>query len=385
MLGKKCFYKVVLSACVYLLSLTMAHAFPEMVRHGYINCTACHVSPAGGGLLSPYGRSMSKEILSRWSYEGEENFGHGAIKSEDLNSWLNGSREVGFNVGGDIRYIQTYRNSESLEQGKFFPMQRDMEMAFRFYNVTVVANYGIQYKPGEDTFDSRRSYVMYQGGEETLLAGLSLRAGRFLPIYGVMIADHATNIKRGLGFDQGKERDSAEINYVRDRFQATMTFAKSPKSLADAQEEKAFSTQLNYAFADKYKVGVSYWNGALSANKRRIFGLHGIWGFSHEFYAISEVDYQINTTFGTELDRKGIFYFQRFGYEVTRGVHLIGQLEGAQSDLDSDTTKTNGYGLGFNLYPRPHIELQGLWSKTSVKALDDKPMDVAYFIVHYYF
>jgi hypothetical protein len=111
------------------------YAFPEMVRHGYINCTACHVSPAGGGLMSPYGRSMSKEILSRWSYEGEENLAHGAIKNEKINAWISGVEEVGFNIGGDFRYIQLYRNSETLEQGKFFPMQRDVEMAFRFYKV----------------------------------------------------------------------------------------------------------------------------------------------------------------------------------------------------------------------------------------------------------
>ena len=40
-------------------------AFPEMIRHGYINCNACHVSPAGGGLLTAYGRTISKELLSR--------------------------------------------------------------------------------------------------------------------------------------------------------------------------------------------------------------------------------------------------------------------------------------------------------------------------------
>ncbi len=357
-----------------------AHAFPEMVRHGYINCTSCHVSPAGGGLMSPYGRSMSKEILSRWSYEGEENLLHGAVKSEQINSWINGSREVGFNVGGDVRYIQLYRDSSTLEQGKFFPMQRDLEAAFRFYRLTVVANYGIEYEPGEDTFDSRRSYVMYQATDE-----LSVRVGRFLPIFGVMVPDHYANIKRGLGFDQGRERNSAEINYIQDRLQATVSVAKSPKSLADNQEESAVTGQLNYAFADKYKVGVSVWDGELEASKRRIYGLHAIWGFSHELYAISELDLQTTTSLTTNLKTEGLFYFQRVGYEFTRGLHLIGQVDGGKSDMDNNITETFSYGVGLNFYPRPHFEIQSLWSRASIRAVDSEPMDMAHLLFHYYF
>lgn len=373
----RCVFGIVLSLILFSPSL---YAFPEMVRHGYINCTACHVSPAGGGLMSPYGRSMSKEILSRWSYEGEENLAHGALKNEKINEWLNGSREVGFNIGGDARWIQLYRNSDVLEQGKFFPMQRDLEAAFRFYKVTVVANYGIKYNPGKDEFDSRRSYVMYQVNEE-----ISVRAGRFLPIYGVMIPDHYTNIKRGLGFDQGRERDSIELNYVHDKYQATLSFAKSPRSISDSQEEKALSLQGNFALADKYKLGASVWRGEFEASKRNIYGLHAILGFTHEWYAISEVDYQTNTAIATDLMTKGIFYYQKVGYEFAHGWHSILQVDGGQSDMDNKITKTFGYGLGINFYPRPHIEVQGLWSKMHVRALDDKPMDSAHLLFHYYF
>lgn len=370
----------IVGVITFLSALGTVHAFPEMVRHGYINCTACHVSPAGGGLMSPYGRSMSKEILSRWSYESEENLLNGAIQSAEIHSWINGTRDVGLNIGGDVRYIQLYRNSQVLEQGKFFPMQRDMEAAFRFYRVTVAANYGIQYEPGEDTFDSRRSYVMYQATDE-----LSIRAGRFLPIFGVMVPDHYANFKRGLGFDQGRERDTAEINYIKDRWQATVSFAKSPKSVSDNQEEKAFTGQLNYAFADKYKAGMSYWQGDFEASRRQIYALHSIWGFSHEVYAISEIDYQTTKALATDRTTQALFYFQRVGYEFTRGLHLIGQIDGGKSDLDNNITETFSYGLGLNFYPRPHFEIQSLWSRASVRAIDDKPMDMAHILLHYYF
>src|SRR5438128_3814131 len=37
-----------------------ALALPTMVRLGYTNCAACHISPQGGGLLSAYGKSIDQ-------------------------------------------------------------------------------------------------------------------------------------------------------------------------------------------------------------------------------------------------------------------------------------------------------------------------------------
>ena len=35
---------------VLLLIPELAWSFAEMVRNGYANCAACHVSPSGGGV-----------------------------------------------------------------------------------------------------------------------------------------------------------------------------------------------------------------------------------------------------------------------------------------------------------------------------------------------
>lgn len=354
-------------------------AFPEMVRHGYIHCTTCHVSPSGGGLMTPYGRSLSKELLSRWSYEGEENLLHGAIKNENILNWVNGVREVGFNVGGDIRYLQLYRNSRFVEEGKFITMQRDMEVAFRFYNISIVSTAGVIEKNDKDEFDSRRAYVLYQANEN-----ISLRAGRFIPIYGLMIPDHNVATRQGLGFNQGSERNSAELNYIQDQWSATATFSQTPDSYDSSVREKAGALQLNYAIADKYKVGVSHWRGQFENEDREIYGIHGILGFTHDWYLLSEIDYQVQRPDAASA-RRGIFYFQKLGYEFTRGLHAIAQLEGSQSDFESNTTKTFSYGLGLTFFPRPHFDLQSLVTRTKVQAIDDQEMTVAYLMGHYYF
>jgi hypothetical protein len=41
-----------------LAQASAASALPTMIRLGYADCAACHVSPQGGGLLTPYGKGI---------------------------------------------------------------------------------------------------------------------------------------------------------------------------------------------------------------------------------------------------------------------------------------------------------------------------------------
>src|ERR1043165_2592981 len=50
-------------ACAVLLVSLLLHpsfavALPTMIRLGYNSCAACHVTPQGGGLLTPYGKGI---------------------------------------------------------------------------------------------------------------------------------------------------------------------------------------------------------------------------------------------------------------------------------------------------------------------------------------
>jgi hypothetical protein len=78
-----------------LLSLAgagQAWALPTMIRLGYSTCAACHVSPQGGGLLTPYGEGIDAAQSFR---NGEE----GATEAERLRRVL---YDIRLQMGGSV-------------------------------------------------------------------------------------------------------------------------------------------------------------------------------------------------------------------------------------------------------------------------------------------
>jgi hypothetical protein len=119
---------------ITLLTLSKAEAFPELIRHGYVNCVSCHISPSGGGLINDYGRSFSREGLSTFSRPGEEGVLHGLIGREQLPKWLT--------VGGDARGAQVHHENEFVREGRFYTMQADLEAAAKVKNLTIALSAG---------------------------------------------------------------------------------------------------------------------------------------------------------------------------------------------------------------------------------------------------
>ena len=48
-------------------------------------------------------------------------------------------------------------------------------------------------------------------------------------------------------------------------------------------------------------------------------------------------------------------------------------------------TLTNAYGLGFQWFPRPHFDFEGIWNKRRVAQRSSDYTDYAYLMMHYYF
>jgi hypothetical protein len=206
----------VLAALALFLGAKGAGAEPMFLSKEYNRCTSCHYSPTGGGLLSPYGRSLSRQELSTTGRSdpsapspgrgrGEESFLWGALGDTlgnvDVGIDLRPSR-LSLDLGGPT--------SDSLG----ILMTADLLAAWRAHGFTVYGEVGR--KPGIGPEPAGvYSYEHWVGYESP--RGLGLRAGRFFPAYGVRLADHTALSRAPLGFDNYDQVYALEVSHGGER------------------------------------------------------------------------------------------------------------------------------------------------------------------------
>lgn len=357
---------------VLLLFGALAHAYPENIRHGYVNCTSCHVSPTGGGALTPYGRGLSSELMSTWSYKNEEGFLHGAIKEEQMPEWLM--------IGGDVRVGQTYNDTPTFTEKRLIWMQEDFEVAVKHKQVTLDLEFGHIEDPGRERWGSRRYFAMLNLTDE-----VTARVGRFYPQFGINVADHYVPTRATLGFQEGQERDNAELAWNGENWSAFATVSQQPGEIPQSSREKSGALQLNRNIADSSKVGASVWYGTSDVASRKMLGLHALAGFTKRLFLLSEVDHQWLTAKATDAETRGIYMYSRLGYEITKGLIAFGQAEYTQSDLTRGGGERDAYGPGLQWFPRPHFELVATWRKLRTRTQGTAFGDYGFLLGHYYF
>jgi len=357
-----------------LLAPAKALAFPEMVRHHYVNCNTCHVSPGGGGLLTEYGRGMSGEVLSSWSMENEALFLHGALKP--------GKMPEALNVGGNLRFLQAHRETRQVREGRYILMQSSLEAALTAGPLTAVAAFGepdaLNHVHGAFT----RFYLL-----GNLTETVQLRAGRFLPAFGLNVPHHILSTRQPLGFGSQGGRDAVEGHYSGEQWHGALGWSVSRPESALRQRERALSAQLERFFADSHRVGASLWWGESETQKRVVSSLHGILGFSERIYLLTETAPQNRQAKARGLvgpTETGVFHFGRFGYEVARGLHLTAVEDLAKSNVAKPDSFSMLLGAGPVWYPRPHFELELLFAQRKVLRTSREFEDYAYLMLHYY-
>lgn len=165
-----------------------AHAYPQFqLALGTDRCVTCHVSPAGGGLLTAYGRDEAATTLSDG---GDGRFLHGLWESP---SWLQ--------LGGDLRGAALVKRNTDATEVVAFPMQADVYVRaggeHLSFNLTLGLRGGARdpQPPLLERIGSREHYLMYQAD-----SGSYIRAGRFFPVFGIRSQDHTSFVRRNLGF-----------------------------------------------------------------------------------------------------------------------------------------------------------------------------------------
>jgi hypothetical protein len=286
-------------------------------------------------------------------------------------------------LGGDIRAIQTYRDTPTVREGKFFLMQADLEGGYVGERVAVIASAG--WDPGspetsaDDEWSSRKHYVMAQLGY-----GLSVRAGRFHRNYGLMIADHSSQIRRGLGWDQGTETYNLELNLIEEKYHLSVTAVGGRPDDKSVASEKGFVANAVYFFETSYKVGLNYFLGKTSGEVgREIYGPYWALGFTERLYWLGEVDW-VRTAPESGGITEGWLSYNRAGYELTKGLDLYTVHQARKSDRNQTKLDSESFGLGMQWSPRPHWIFTGQWQKVRAPARSSAISDSAYFIFQHY-
>lgn len=328
---------------VFVFRGTSALAFPEMVRHGYLSCTTCHISPDGSGIPTEYGRALSGELLSTWGSEEEGKFLYGAVTPP---KWLS--------LGGDVRVAQTYRKSPTATTGRFIFMQGDFEAAAALRKWTAVATIGYQELrvPGQfpDQILSRRHYAQYRHDDR-----LTVRGGKFLPAIGIRMPEHIQETKRGLGFDEGTETYNLEVSYLAESYEVFATGIFGRLDSPSLGLEKGAALRPALLVSDRAKLGATYFFGTEAGTSRHVVGPFLLWGITPQWSLLFEADFQLAS--GTT----GLYQYAKLAYEVVRGLHPFLTFEYARPDLGNSASARNTFGTGLQWYPRPHFDVQAMY------------------------
>lgn len=360
--------KLVVSSVLAFLSI-QTHAYPEMIRHEYFNCNACHVDPSGGGVLNAYGRALSKEVLSVWGSEEEALFLHGVVKTEDSDKPLF--------LGGHYRSVQTHTENKNIKMGRYIPMQANIELA-KVINplFTLAMSIGELEDKDKMRLISPDFYLLYNQSDT-----ISYKFGRFEPSFGLKSAHHFLPPKRGLGFEDDSKRNAIEARYQTEQIQLSLVGSES----LNLNKEKSLSINLARLFFSTYKLGLSFWISESENEKRNLSNFNTTIGFSKNFYLLSETTLQ--NAIQKIPDSKNIasiFESLRLGYEFVQGLHFLVLQDYQKTDLRSDVTEAYSYGAGLLFYPRPHFEFELTWNKKIQAQNRSNQTDFAYLLLHYY-
>ncbi len=346
-----------------------ALAFPELTRHNYTNCTVCHVSPTGGGVLSEYGRSLSKELVSTWGVEGEEKFLYVTPSSEKVA------------LGGDFRFMETeVKPPAGTKKKRWITMQRDLEVALTLTNWVAAVTVG------ENTMAtrgskllSRRHYLMYKANDE-----LSFRGGRFYPSFGLHLPDHTAIIRRGLGWDQNRETYNFETAWQGEKWQyfATAVFGRPDDKTVDRQKGLTLSTA--YQTGGSSKFGFSYYYGENPDVISHYFGPYTVIPLGEKFYVMGQMTGTRNYIYTATEHQWGLVDYLKLNFEPYKGIHFFVTQEFSQSNLNSQTARTDIHSLGFQFFPRPHFEFQVTAYKGYSQGTQNAPIEGLNLLMHFY-
>ena len=202
--------RVLVAVSVACSGALPASAEPIFLSKQYPRCTACHYSASGGGLLTPYGRSLSREEISTFGRRNPAAEAGARAEEEFLFGFGSIGSDSPLQLGVDVRpsRLRIEVGGRELPDRNLL-MNLDLQAAWRFGDWTAYGTAGR--RPGGG-FVSYEHWIARQISDR-----VSVRGGRFLPAYGVRFADHTALSRRQLGLGEDDQVYGVEVGLSSDR------------------------------------------------------------------------------------------------------------------------------------------------------------------------
>lgn len=310
-------YVVVLAALGLAAGATRLEAEPTFLSRQYTRCTTCHYSPTGGGLLTPYGRSLSARELSTGSAGGEPTAQPPRGRSEHDFLWgLLGLHLAPFDLGLDLRPARLAFDTEGAHDSRGLLMTADLLAAYRAHGFTVYGELGREPLPEGSKIDSYEHWVSYQTER-----GLGLRVGRFLPAYGIRLADHTALTRGPLGFDVYDQVYGLELSRSSQRSLVQVTLSPGrAESLVHDDGRRAFTAtgRLQWDFGPRSVLVVS----GLFRDASTLVPRGGAGGLAYGLAPTSHVSVWSEVDAQWQQGSTGYTFLNETAFEVHRGLWL---------------------------------------------------------------
>jgi hypothetical protein len=235
---------IVMMALAGVLGIARAGgAEPMFLSKQYPTCAACHYSPTGGGMLTDYGRSLSHVELSTFRAsdpaeaerpDGEQAFLFGAL----------GASTGDLRLGVALRPSHLEFRVPGVSSGRNLLMQADLQAAYQRGGLTAYASVGRHLEGSEASIGSYEHWLGYQAEN-----GVGVRAGRFLPAYGVHFSDHTAFNRDGLELGTDDQVYGVEVSLTGER--SILQVSLSPgraESIVDDDGTGAFASAARIQF-----------------------------------------------------------------------------------------------------------------------------------------
>jgi hypothetical protein len=333
-----------------------AAAYPQFTLSQAQTCAACHESPAGGGLLTDMGRFTAEDLAS---HGGDPELMWGAF---ELPEWLA--------LGGDMRsalgasFVTADSDVEGSEASIWplaFPMQVDFYARAQtrgFSANGIVGLRGSRTLAGDPLsfIVSREHYLMWK--QEDGANGFYARAGRFMPIVGLRLAEHTFYPRRYGPNGLYTEAYGVSAGWLSGGFEAHVTgFIHDP--FRDPQEKgDGAALYAEKRFGTRAAVGVTGRYAQSDDDTRIVGGLTGKLYFDGPGLLLQAEGLVTQQSFDglDDADRTQLIGQLLATYFVTHGWFLDLGLGHYDEDIAIAGLDRNSVDVNLHYFPWSHLE-----------------------------